>query len=122
MRALILFSIVAMFCQESYALDMAPDGPTRQEINEVRDQTDSLFFSMNGVNGVGTSACESETGLKFVHIPELERTAKVFENCISISTETEEAKDALKVLFPVGTRYQGIFIVVEFAGKFSIGG
>lgn len=77
-------------------------------IDEAKEELTPIVFAMDGVNGIGITGCDPETGENsfdpgFVH-------------CIRVYTETKAAKEALLKLYPVGSTYKGYFVTVKYIG------
>ncbi len=58
-----------------------------------------------GVHGMGIGACDAKTGLR---IP-----TKTYVPCVVILTSDQNSFDFVKGLYPVGTKIQDVFVVVE---------
>ena len=65
---------------------------------ELNEKVAEILLDAEGVNSTGISSCNNEI-------------------CIVITTETEEAENALKTLYPEGARIDGILVEVENVGE-----
>ena len=75
---------------------------------QVRDNVEETVMAMKGVNGTGVTGCDPRTGKA-----ELRRD---FVHCLSITTESKATAQALRVLFPVGAKIDGVFVNIENIG------
>jgi hypothetical protein len=99
------FGILALFAVFGIQGALA-DTASMRAARDVKEQIQSLLFSMKGVNGVGITGCDSNG----------KQVVGGSEDCISIGTETAAAASALRTLLPSGTRVDGVFVVVKKIG------
>jgi len=109
---------LALISAVSYAspLNYSKNGPTEEDVARVREYADEVFLSMDGVNGVGTTACEENSGTPFMEISPPTRKSKLFVLCIGVTTKTKAAYEAMMVLFPRGQQIDGIYVTTKYVG------
>lgn len=97
-------ALITLISQISFA--GALDTPHRAI--RVKNSLATSVLNMNGVNGIGVTGCDPETGKKNIDGD--------FVHCVVIMTETKEAARALKKLYPDGSKVKGVFVTVSFVG------
>ncbi len=98
-------------------LEYSDKGPSQLKVKKLQKKIESKFMTKEyGVNGVGITACEENTGNLFLNYNENEWKNLKFVHCIDLATETEEAEQKMKKVFPSGKKFKGVYINIEFVG------
>lgn len=106
MKKIISFTLVLLFLSSSYTEAKALDGSRRA--TTLMRRMSAMTSAMAGVNGIGVTGCDPRTGEANI--------GNDFVHCVRISTETEEAFEALRKLFPVGSKINETFITIRYVG------
>ena len=83
---------------------------SHQRATVVRDKLTPFVLSTPGLNGIGVTGCDPETGMATDF-------SEDFVHCVLIYAETEEAAQIALSRFPVGANVDGVFVVVEVVGE-----
>ncbi len=108
MRISILTTLITgiLFVSSAFADDCPRQ--LQEKPRQLQEKISSFVMQMEGVNGIGITGCDPETYEQSVE--------PGFIYCISIMTETEEAAEALSLLFPNGTRVEDVLITILHIG------
>lgn len=102
-----LFASTLVFSTMSRAQG-ALDTPQRATL--VKNYMEKAVLSLDGVNGIGITGCNSRTGERF-------QSGQPFVHCVSISTDSPEGYALVSHLYPRGININGVYITVEQIGK-----
>ena len=121
--ALLVLSMLAFsapnFAQAS-GLKMSAEGPTMKELNVVRTKIGDFLHALKGVNGTGITACELKMGTPFYELTEAQLKRSEFVNCLEVTFDSHESKDAFDVLFPPVSAFQNVYLSAKYIGVISI--
>lgn len=82
-----------------------------EDVRQVQDKYTQELFAIDGVNGVGITACDAETGL-----PDLDSFEKVY--CLMVYTENQAGLDNLEAKYgPAPTELDGVVVNYKKIGQ-----
>ncbi|MCC6278720.1 MAG: hypothetical protein IT289_12460 [Oligoflexia bacterium] len=95
-------------------------GPKQAEVLEAIEEIRPILFQIKDVNGVGISACEELSGRMFSDLTEEEINSSIFELCILVSTETDQALKEVEKTFPPGKKFGKVLVATRKIGVITI--
>lgn len=83
---------------------MNPNGPSSEVIIKAYEIMSPSITLMKNIMGFSTNLCDMNTGKPINKMTATEANLAVFEQCLIIFASTDEAINALSVLYPPGKR------------------
>lgn len=80
-----------------------------RDIQESKELVQKVVSTMEGINGIGASACTAEG---HPAVP-----GEDYAPCIIIYARTETAAKALATLWTEGSKFDDVFVIVSFSGR-----
>lgn len=98
-------------------LKMDPNGPTDVEVLNTAERLPKFIRKMKGVHDLGVTACEEKSGIPFFELKDGADADPTFVNCIAIMVETRKTADWLSSVYPVGSKFAGVFVTIDYTGR-----